>query len=423
MEQKTLCIVGLGYVGLPLAHAFAKHGYTVYGFDISERRITELKEGYDRTNELSTEELKSGPIEFSSDPSIISKADVIIIALPTPVDSDNKPDLAILEAGTKTVGQHLKAESIVVYESTVYPGVTEEICGPILEQESGLVCGKDFTLGYSPERINPGDKQHTVETIMKIVAGQDERTTNTLVDLYGSIVKAGIHRAPSIKVAEMAKAIENAQRDINIAYINEIAMLCSKLGIRSKDVLEAAGTKWNFLKFQPGLVGGHCIGVDPFYLVEKAKDLGMTTHIISAGRTINDGMAAFVADQVSSALTVPPDGARMLVLGLTFKEDVPDTRNSKVHDVIAALRARGVDVEAHDPFLTDAALEAMQLKGGSLDKGPYDAILLLVPHKQYKEAPLNTFIDALKPEGVLYDLKSIVDAESVEAAGRTYVSL
>ncbi len=423
MERQTLCIIGLGYVGLPLAHAFAKHGYTVYGFDISERRITELKEGYDRTNELSKEQLASAPITFSSDSSVIGEVQIIIVALPTPVDDDNKPDLAILEAGTKTVGQNLKAGSIVVYESTVYPGVTEEICGPILEKESGLVCGKDFTLGYSPERINPGDKQHTVETIIKIVAGQDERTTNTLVDLYGSIVKAGIHRAPSIKVAEMAKAIENAQRDINIAYINEIAMLCTKLGIRSKDVLEAAGTKWNFLRFQPGLVGGHCIGVDPFYLVEKAKDLGMTTHIISAGRTINDGMAAFVADQVSSALTVPPDGARMLVLGLTFKEDVPDTRNSKVHDVIAALRARGADVEAHDPFLTDAALEAMQLQGGALDKGPYDAILMLVPHKQYKETPLSAFIDALKPEGVLYDLKSIVDAESVEAAGRTYLSL
>jgi UDP-N-acetyl-D-glucosamine/UDP-N-acetyl-D-galactosamine dehydrogenase len=423
MEQQTLCIVGLGYVGLPLAHAFAKHGYTVHGFDISERRIMELKEGHDRTNELSKEELTSAPIAFSNDPSVIGLAQIIIIALPTPVDDDNKPDLAILEAGTKTVGQHLKAGSIVVYESTVYPGVTEEICGPILERESGLVCGKDFTLGYSPERINPGDKLHTVETIIKIVAGQDEQTSNTLVDVYGSIVKAGIHRAPSIKVAEMAKAIENAQRDINIAYINEVAMLCTKLGIRSKDVLEAAGTKWNFLKFQPGLVGGHCIGVDPFYLVEKAKDLGMTTHIISAGRSINDGMAAFVADQVSGALTVPPDGSRLLVLGLTFKEDVPDTRNSKVHDVIAALKARGVDVEAHDPFLTEAALEAMQLKGGSLENGPYDAVLVLVPHKQYRDTSSEVFINALKPEGVLYDLKSIVDAKAIEEAGRTYVSL
>lgn len=423
MVQKTLCIVGLGYVGLPLAHAFAKKGYVVHGFDINAKRIDELKTGHDRTNELSSEQLSAAPIKFSSDASVIGESDIVIIALPTPVDDNNKPDLQILEAGSRTVGKHLKKGMIVVYESTVYPGVTEEVCGPILENESQLVSGKDFTLGYSPERINPGDKQHTVETIMKIVSGQDESTTNILCDLYGSIVTAGIHRAPSIKVAEMAKAIENAQRDINIAYINEVAMLCTKLDIRTQDVLNAAGTKWNFLRFQPGLVGGHCIGVDPFYLVEKARQLGMETQLITAGRTINDGMALFIADQVSAALPIAPDNARILVLGLTFKEDVPDTRNSKVHDVIAALKARGADVEAHDPFLTDAALEAMHLTPGSLEQGKYDAILLLVPHKQYREAGAKTFADALNDGGVLYDLKSIVDSNTIVSAGRMYLSL
>lgn len=423
MIQKTLCIVGLGYVGLPLAHAFAKKGYAVHGFDIDAKRIEELKSGNDRTNELTNEQLSAAPITFSSDASVIGQSDIVIIALPTPVDDDNKPDLRILEAGSRTVGKHLKKGMIVVYESTVYPGVTEEICGPILEEESQLVSGKDFTLGYSPERINPGDKQHTVETIMKIVSGQDEQTTNILCDLYGSIVTAGIHRASSIKVAEMAKAIENAQRDINIAYINEVAMLCTKLGIRTQDVLNAAGTKWNFLRFQPGLVGGHCIGVDPFYLVEKARQLGMETQLITAGRTINDGMALFIADQVSAALPIAPDNARILVLGLTFKEDVPDTRNSKVHDVISALKARGADVEAHDPFLTDAALEAMHLTPGSLERGKYDAVLLLVPHKQYREANAKTFADALNDGGVLYDLKSIVDSTTIVSAGKMYLSL
>jgi len=423
MEKTPLCIVGLGYVGLPLAHAFAKNGYPVFGFDINESRISELQAGHDRTNELTDEQMQSASMTFSTDPSVISNAQIVIIALPTPVDDNNKPDMTILEAGTKTVGQHLKQGMIIVYESTVYPGVTEDICGPILERESGLVCGKDFTLGYSPERINPGDKVHTVETIIKIVSGQDERTTDILCELYGSVVKAGIHRAESLKVAEMAKAIENAQRDINIAYINEIAMLCSKLGIRSKDVLKAAGTKWNFLQYQPGLVGGHCIGVDPFYLVEKARMLGMDTQVITSGRAINDGMAAFIANQVSTALKVRPDNARILVLGLTFKEDVPDTRNSKVQDVIKSLKARGANVEAHDPFLTDAALDHMQVTSGSLDKGPYDAVLVLVPHKQYKNLPVQTIINATKPDGVIYDLKGIVDEAAVRASGRTYVGL
>lgn len=424
MQKPSVCIVGLGYVGLPLAHAFSKNGYTVYGFDISERRIEELKQGTDRTNELTTNQLRAVTIEFSADPSVIGKADIVIPAIPTPVDDRNKPDLTLVEAASHTVGKYLKKGAIVVYESTVYPGVTEEICGPILEAESGLVCGKDFTLGYSPERINPGDKEHTVETIVKIVSGQDEKTLDALAALYGSIVKAGVHRAPSIKVAEMAKAIENAQRDINIAYMNEIAKLCNHLGIRTKDVLTAAGTKWNFLKFQPGLVGGHCIGVDPFYLVEKARQLGMDTHLITAGRSINDGMAAFVADRVSSALGSMADNkARILVLGLTFKEDVPDTRNSKVHDVIKELKKKGAVVEAHDPFLSSSDIEKMGHVPGSLEQGPYDALVLLVPHHEYLSLSPTDLLKVVKEGGLVYDLKSLLDESAILAAGRKYLCL
>lgn len=424
MEKKpVLCIVGLGYVGLPLAHSFASHGFETYGFDISEKRVEELHHNFDRTNELTEAALKSSSITFSTDPTVIGKADIVILAIPTPVDQQNRPDLTLVESATQTVGEQLKKGMIVVYESTVYPGVTEDICGAILEKVSGLTCGRDFTLGYSPERINPGDKEHTVETIVKIVAGQDEKTADTLYDLYGSIVKAGIHRATSIKVAEMAKAIENAQRDLNIAYMNEIAMLCGKVGISTKDVLTAAGTKWNFLKFQPGLVGGHCIGVDPYYLVEKAKQLGMDTHVINAGRTINDGMSAYVADQVLKLLPVAPNKARMLVLGLTFKENVPDVRNSKVRDVIGALASKGVTVDVDDPFFTAAEIQQMSLSHGSLKDGPYDAILLLVPHKEYKDLSAETYADALTKGGVLYDLKGILPKRVLEENGKVYASL
>jgi len=424
MEQKpVLCIVGLGYVGLPLAHAFAAQGFETYGFDINERRVSELQSGFDRTNELSEAALRSTSLSFSTDPAVIGKADVVILAIPTPVDSQNKPDLTLVESATQIVGAQLKKGMIVVYESTVYPGVTEEICGPILEKVSGLTCGEDFTLGYSPERINPGDKEHTVENIVKIVSGQDGRTLDILTDLYGSIVKAGIYRASSIKVAEMAKAIENAQRDLNIAYMNEIAMLCGKIGIPTKEVLAAAGTKWNFLKFQPGLVGGHCIGVDPYYLVEKAKILGMDTHVINAGRAINDGMGAYVASQAIDALPIPPQKSKMLVLGLTFKENVPDTRNSKVHDVISALASKGVTVDVHDPYHDADAIGKMSLSPGSLEDGPYDAILLLVPHREYLDLSAEAYVEALAKEGVFYDLKSAMPRNVFEEAGRSYRSL
>ncbi len=421
--RPVLCIVGLGYVGLPLAHLFAKKGYEVYGFDISGGRISELKAGHDRTNEISKDELLKTTIKFSTDPNTIAEADVVIVAVPTPVDENNKPDLSYVESSARLVGQHLKQDAIIVYEATVYPGVTEELCAPIIEQESGKTCGKDFWMAYSPERINPGDKQHTVEKIMKIVSGQDEATLEKVAALYGSVIEAGVHKASSIKVAEMAKAIENAQRDLNIAYINEIAMLCNHLGIRTKDVLEAAGTKWNFLKFQPGLVGGHCIGVDPYYLVEKARMLGMTTNVITAGRAVNDGMSAFIADRIALSMKGKIDDARILVLGLTFKEDVPDTRNSKVPDVINALIARGAKVEACDPFVSSETLQKMSLTEGGLDKGPYDAVLLLVPHKEYRELPLGEFLKSVKDGGLVYDLKSLLNGFEVEKSGRGYLCL
>ncbi len=422
MSKPVLCIVGLGYVGLPLANAFGKKGYEVHGYDISERRIEELKAGNDRTNELTAEELKAGGVQFSADASVIGKASIIILAIPTPVDDDNKPDLTLVESASRTVGENLQPGSIVVYESTVYPGVTEDLCGPILEELSGLTRGKDFTLGYSPERINPGDKRHTVEKIMKIVSGEDEKTLDALADLYGSIVEAGIHKAPSIKVAEMAKAIENAQRDLNIAYMNEVAMLCNHLGIASKDVLEAAGTKWNFLKFQPGLVGGHCIGVDPYYLVEKARQLGMDTRLITAGRAVNDGMSSYIASRVTDALSVAPDQAKILVLGLTFKENVPDTRNSKVNDVIKALHTRGCAVEVLDPFVSPEQIDRMKLTKGSLD-GSYDALLLLVPHEDFLKLSLEDLTKCIKEGGVLYDLKSLLNGEAVHGKGLRYLSL
>lgn len=415
----TIAIVGLGYVGLPLAHAFAKKGNRVIGYDISEERIANLNSGEDWTNELTNEQLSEVSIEFSSDPSIINEADVIIVALPTPIDENNKPDIAILKAGTETVGKNMKDGAIVVFESTVYPGTTEEVCGEILRKASE---GKSFKLGYSPERINPGDKEHTVTKILKIVAGEDNATTDVLCDLYKSIISAGIHRASSIKVAEMAKAIENAQRDLNIAFVNEIAQMCNKLGIASKDVFDAAKTKWNFLPFQPGLVGGHCIGVDPYYLVEKAKQLGMDTHVITAGRSVNDRMGSYVASLVIDELG-DPNGKRVLVLGLTFKENVPDRRNSKSGDVIEALKSFGCDTEVHDPFFEDAEIEKLGFKPGKLMNGPYDAVMLLVTHSEYFNGYPHNLLGSLKPGGIFFDLKSIVDKRAVEGEGFRYLAL
>jgi UDP-N-acetyl-D-glucosamine/UDP-N-acetyl-D-galactosamine dehydrogenase len=423
-----LCIVGLGYVGLPLAAAFGRTGWKTYGYDIDQIRIEELKARHDRTHELTTEQLQSTTIEYSADPAIIGKANVIIVAVPTPVDEKNEPDLTPLERASETIGKHVRKGSIVVYEATVYPGVTEDICAPILARESGLTSGKDFHVGYSPERINPGDKQHTVEKIIKIVAGQDEATTETLATVYGKIVTAGIHKAPSIKVAELAKALENTQRDINIALMNEVAMLCHKLGIRTHDVLQAAGTKWNFLPFTPGLVGGHCIGVDPYYLVRKAKDLGMTTHVISAGRAVNDGMAQVVATQILDALQkkkIAAKDASVLILGLTFKENIPDTRNAKIHDVIKQLKNAGCAVSAHDPELTKEQGEALGFRWSEIENGPFDVVVAAVSHRQYRETlSEKKIIAALKPKtGIFYDLKSTWTSKPFETSGHSYLSL
>ncbi len=425
-KEPILCIVGLGYVGLPLAAAFGRTGWKTYGYDINEERIKTLRSGNDWTHELNAKQLSETKIEYSTDPTVISKANTIIVAVPTPVDENNKPDLSPLVSSSTMIGKYLKSGSVVVYEATVYPGVTEDVCAPILEQESGLVCGKDFTVGYSPERINPGDKEHTVDKIIKIVAGQDEQTTEWLATVYGKIVTAGIHKAPNIKVAELAKALENTQRDINIALMNEVATFCDLLGIRTSDVLKAAGTKWNFLKFTPGLVGGHCIGVDPYYLVEKAKELGMNTEVISAGRKINDGMAAFVAKQIVHGLQQAkkdPKKSAVLVLGLTFKENIPDTRNAKVHDLIHALEEAGCTVSAHDPQLSNERIEQLGFKAGSLVSGPFDVIVAAVPHAAYGTITSVDFIDALKPDGIFYDLKSIRNPSEFEAKGIKYLSL
>jgi UDP-N-acetyl-D-glucosamine/UDP-N-acetyl-D-galactosamine dehydrogenase len=429
MSQKrvpSICVVGLGYVGMPLAAAFGKTGWKTYGFDVNEERIRTLKAGHDWTNEVSDEQLKLIDVEYWSDAKIIAKANTLVVAVPTPVDDYNVPDLGAVKAASVSVGKHMAKGSVVVYESTVYPGVTEDVCVPILEKESGMKCGKDFTVGYSPERINPGDKEHTIDKIVKVVAGQDEETTEWLSMVYGKIVTAGICKASSIKVAEMAKAIENTQRDINIALINEIARLCDRLGIRTQDVLDAAATKWNFLRFTPGLVGGHCIGVDPYYLVHKAKEKGMHTEVISAGRKMNDTMPTFIERQITRAMAkhrIESLDAKVLVLGLTFKENVPDTRNSKVHDVIRKLKAAGCKVACHDPHLKPAEVKKLGFEPGALEDGPYDVILAAVAHTEYRALTPAAFAKALRKGGIFYDLKSLWKPEDIEEKGLKYLSL
>ncbi len=426
-ETPSICVIGLGYVGLPLAAAFGRTGWKTYGFDINVKRIETLKNGEDWTHELTSEQLKKTQIEYSADPSVIAKANTIIVAVPTPTDDANNPDLTPVVKASETVGAHLSEGTVVVYESTVYPGVTEDICVPILEKMSGMKCGKDFFVGYSPERINPGDKEHTVDKIIKVVAGQNAETTEWLATVYGKIVTAGIHRAANIKVAELAKALENTQRDINIALMNEVARLCDRLGIRTKDVLEAAGTKWNFLKFSPGLVGGHCIGVDPYYLVHKAKELGLHTEVISAGRKMNDTMPTFIERQITKQMAaegISSVGAKVLVLGLTFKENIPDTRNSKVHDLIRKLAEAGCTVSAHDPELTPEQVKALGFSYGELKDGPYDVIVAAVSHAFYvKNLTEADFMKAMKPKAVFYDLKSIWKPQPFETKNLAYLSL
>lgn len=411
--NRKIGVIGLGYVGLPVAIAFASKFAGVVGFDINKEKVAELLTGYDRTGEISEEELRSTSLKISANPGDLRNVNFFIVAVPTPIDKVHRPDLTALIKASEIVGTVMKPGAIVVYESTVYPGVTEEICGPVLARVSGLKQGVDFKLGYSPERINPGDKIHTLRNIVKVVSGQDEETINIVAQVYSAIVDAGVHKAPSIKVAEAAKVIENTQRDLNIALMNELAIIFNQLQIRTLDVLEAAGTKWNFLPFSPGLVGGHCIGVDPYYLTTKAEELGYHPQVILAGRRINDGMGKYIAEQtvklmVRNGKTV--FGSRVGVFGITFKEDVRDIRNSRVPDILVELREYGIDVLVHDPI---GDPEAVAKEYGVLLRSmeslvELDALILAVGHKEYVSIGAALWSRKLKDgHGVFIDVKSI----------------
>lgn len=407
MKPPRVVVVGLGYVGLPLAVALARY-FDCLGVDIDITRVAELRAGHDRTREIDAGRLLSSSVRFTTDIAESVGADVYIVTVPTPVDDANQPDLGPVMGATRALAAILTSGqgAIVVYESTVYPGVTEELCGPEIERISGLSRGKDFFLGYSPERINPGDKVHTVDKIVKVIAGENPDVTEALADIYGKITSAGVFRAASIKAAEAAKVIENAQRDINIAFMNEIAQIFGKMDLSIYDVLEAAGTKWNFLPFQPGLVGGHCIGVDPYYLSYKAQQLGHEPKVILAGRETNDGMSAYIARAVDARIAGP---GTVLVLGLTFKEDVPDLRNSKVVDVIRELEALGHLVTVHDP-VADAA-ESRHEYGIDLVPdalaGHYDAVLAAVPHESYRTLPITAIVSLVGGTGLVADIKGM----------------
>ncbi len=415
---RRVSVVGLGYVGLPVAVAFGQ-SRQVIGFDIDAHRIAELERGVDRTNEVTPGQLAESDIRFTSDPQVLGDADFHIVAVPTPIDGAKRPDLGPLLAASRTVGRVLSRGDIVVYESTVYPGATEEDCVPVLETESGLVCGEDFTVGYSPERINPGDKEHTFTRITKVVSGQDERTLDVVAAVYESVVAAGVHRASTIKVAEAAKVIENTQRDLNIALMNELALIFDRMGIDTRDVLEAAGTKWNFLPFRPGLVGGHCIGVDPYYLTHKAAMLEYYPQVILAGRRINDGMAAHVAAQVVKSLIRQGHlvhQAVVTVLGLTFKEDVPDLRNTKVIDIVRELEEFGMKVQIHDAEADPT--EAEQEYGVTLTARealrPAHCVVLAVAHREYIADGWDSVAGLLEPgPSVVIDVKGALPRDTV----------
>lgn len=416
--EEKLSLVGLGYVGMPIAVAFARK-IKVVGFDLNEQKIGLYKTGIDPTNEVGAEVIKGTSVEFTADASRLREARFHIVAVPTPVNEDHTPDLTPVEGASRLLGQNLTKGSVVVFESTVYPGVTEEICVPILEKESGLKCGVDFKIGYSPERINPGDKVHRLETITKIVSGMDEETLDTVAKVYELVVEAGVYRAESIKVAEAAKVIENSQRDINIAFMNELSIIFHKMGIDTKAVLEAAGTKWNFLNFAPGLVGGHCIGVDPYYLTYKADALGYHSRIILAGRRINDDMGRYVAENLVKNLIktdVPVKGAKVAILGFTFKENCPDTRNTKVIDIYKELGEYGITPVVVDPEAD--AEEAERLYGISFrkleDVRDMDAVIIAVAHREFlklSREEISGFFQAGHTEKVLMDIKGLLDKD------------
>jgi UDP-N-acetyl-D-glucosamine/UDP-N-acetyl-D-galactosamine dehydrogenase len=415
-ENIKIAIIGLGYVGLPLAVEFGKK-YSVLGFDINQTRIDELKSGYDRTQEMTSEELKSlQQLSFSTDEEQLKTCNIFIVTVPTPIDKYKKPDLTPLLSASRTVGKFLKKDNVVVYESTVYPGCTEEDCVPVLERESGLIFNQDFFCGYSPERINPGDKINTLTKIKKVTSGSTPEIADFVDDLYGSIIEAGTYKATSLKVAEASKAIENAQRDVNISFVNELALIFDKMGIDTSEVLEAAGTKWNFLKFKPGLVGGHCIGVDPYYLLHKSESLGYYPQVILSGRRVNDNMGIFVANKLIKLLIKKGhkiEGSKVLILGITFKENCPDIRNSRVIDVYQELKEFGVDVEVYDPWASKPEVKEeynITLLDSLTNK--YDGILLAVSHDEYKSLNLENFKNT---NAVIFDIKGIYNKNTVDA--------
>ncbi len=423
-----IAVIGLGYVGLPLAVHFAEK-FTTIGFDVKESIIENCKKMEDPTGEVSREQFERA-VHFTptNDPTLLSGVEFIIVAVPTPIDAARRPDLTPVESASRIVGKHMKKDAIVIYESTVYPGVTEDVCVPILEEESGYTWKQDFHVGYSPERINPGDKEHTLTKIIKVVAGDDHNTLETVASLYESIVEAGVHRTETIKEAEAAKVIENTQRDLNIALMNELSLIFDRLDIDTKNVLEAAGTKWNFLKFTPGLVGGHCIGVDPYYLTFKAETAGYHPEIILAGRRINDNMGKRIVEKVVKMMINDGNGvkkAKVGVLGLTFKEDCPDLRNSKVIDIISELKSFGTEVLVHDP-LADSH-EAFDYYGVQLrsweELQGLTGLIIAVPHLQYKEMPVEAFTGMLSEHGCLFDVKSILDRQEVENRGVSFCRL
>lgn len=411
-ERRRIAVIGLGYVGLPAAVAFARKGFSVIGFEIDASRVAELRNGHDRTREVGADELKALDLYATTDIEDLKKADFFIITVPTPIDDALAPDLGAVYAASRTVGAALKKGDIVVYESTVYPGCTEEECGPILEKTSGLKCGVDFTLGFSPERINPGDKAHRFETIVKVVSGQDAKTLDIVAATYGEVVTAGIHRAPSIKVAEAAKVIENTQRDINIALMNELALINGRLGLDTGDVLAAARTKWNFLGFTPGLVGGHCIGVDPYYLTHKAQQVGYHPQVVLAGRRVNDSIGPHIGRECVRLLNRSGRSkARVAVLGVTFKEDVPDVRNSKVYDIINEVRSFGFEVLAHDPHADPRISEEHGAALTPLDAiRDVDAVVLAVSHKEFRDGGWPMVAKLLRGgAGVVMDVRGFLD--------------
>ncbi len=421
MNQQRVGVVGLGYVGLPLTLALGNAFAGTVGFDVSSEKVNALRAGSDPTQEGLEPQIRSSSVLFTSDPAKLRDCDMVIVAVPTPIDDNRQPDLTPIIKASRTVGKNLKQGAVIVYESTVYPGVTEDVCAPIVEQESGLKWGRDFFVGYSPERINPGDKEHTLERIVKVIAGETPEVTERLAQVYGAVITAGLHRAPSIKVAEAAKVIENTQRDLNIALMNELALIFDRLGIRTKDVLDAAGTKWNFMRFSPGLVGGHCIGVDPYYLTAKAQQLGYHPQVILSGRRINDDMGSFIAQRAVKLMInagLQPRGARVGILGITFKENVADIRNSRVPDIVRELLEFGIEPLVHDPLANgDAVHEEYGLSLVPFEElQQLQGLIVAVPHSHFARLPAASLAARLQPDGVLIDIKSmLVPAEIPES--------